>query len=125
MIGVSLSKDVIDILRKLRANHLNISRFVESAIREYLSKSNADSGSKTQSIIDINRYAVVEKDTFFMNVCRNLLAHKPGEWTRLRIDSDFSNAIALAYGICRDHYFPSSKKEQEQELAESESVEEG
>ncbi len=119
VIAVSLPRDLIDTLKKLKEHNTNLSRFVESAIREYLSRPRENSNAK-QSPIDLGKYAVVEKDQFFMNVCRKLILYAPGEWTRLRIDTDFKNAIALAYKICRKHFTPSLAPEEEQEEEQEE-----
>jgi hypothetical protein len=103
IVSITLDKDLYENLRKLRSSGLNVSRFIENAIRQYLSSTT--NPIKPSQSIDLNRYVVIERDTFFNNVCRSLLdTYDQNEIRRLRIGTAYSNAIHLIYHICKQAF---------------------
>ncbi len=100
VVSVSVSNDIAEMLKKLRENHTNISRLVESAIREYVNKMFNASSPNQSSSIDLTKYVVIERSVYFNNVCRELLKKPNDEIFRLGVGMVYANALSLMYTIC-------------------------
>ncbi len=99
IVSVSLDKSIVETLKKMRVTGLNISRLVENAIRQYLATST--NMISPLPAVDPNKVVVIERDMYFNNVCRELLkVYDQNEVRRLRIGTEYANALSLMYSIC-------------------------
>ena len=100
VVCVSVSSNIADTLKKLRENNMNISRVIESAVREYIGKM-LSAGSTSAPLLDPGKYVVIERSTYFNNVCSDLLkTYNEDEVFRLEIGMVYVNALSLMYKIC-------------------------
>ncbi len=100
IISITVDKELYEKLKKLRSHGINVSRFVENAIKQYLS-SYTGKNDISQSENSSNT-VIIERDLYFNNVCRSLLnTYNPSEIRRLRIGTEYSNALGLIYHICK------------------------
>ncbi len=99
VVSISLDKDVVEYMKKLRNAGLNISRFVENAIRQYMSSSSMNTN---QGTID-NNVVVIKRDLYFNTTCRDLLkVFDDKEVFSRYMRTEYSNALSLMHRICRN-----------------------